>query len=214
MSNESDKQVADQLRKIFSDPKTSAKVADVLLNDRPVGWGRRSNAPYFKESYGLQMKETLDQMMKDHIDVWYPYKEYQEKYGIGRDTLYLRINQSLRYLFEKLDDTEHTYARFYEKLETSRERGLGVVIRFRPEFSDPEVANFQPRQVIPPEEIPEWKEKIDRFLESSETGRTLHIEKLALTVNQIAEIKVQLTGLTNIISNITAHSIKLIKINL
>jgi len=201
-----------RLKKIFVDPKHQAKIVDYLVHGKPSGWSRKSNAPYYREEYALQLKKVADQMMTDRQDVFYPYDDYLEQYGISRETLYLRINQSKRYLLEQLDP-DHIYARFFERVRIERERGVGIMIRFIPEFRDGP-SDFKPRTIEPVEQKYKWQKDMDIWLEESNPGdEPFYKDKLALSPEEITALKIQLKTLSNVLSSITVHTIKLVKIN-
>lgn len=208
----SDLNAEERLKKIFKDPVQQAKVVDHVVHNKPLGWSRRSNAPYFKEEYALQLKEVVDQMLIDRQDVCYSYDDYLKHYGIARETLYLRINQSKRYLLEFLDP-DKIYAKFFERAQINRERGIGVTIKFIPEFRSGE-SDFKPRAIEPPEQKAKWQKEMERWLEESEPGDDpFYKDKLALSPEEIGTIKLQLRPLVNVLASITAHTIKLVKIN-
>lgn len=208
-----EEQIAAKLKQIFVNPKiTSAIVADVL-DDRPKGWSRKSMCPYYKAKYALQLKEELEHMIATRTDLCYSYEDWQKMSGLGKDSLYLRVNQSRRYLLERLDP-DKKYAKFFEMVTVTRERGKGVMISFLPEFRDGDVSSFKPRSVIPEKETPIWREKIDEFLENEDNvGESLHVGNLALSPEDIVQLKLEMHGLANIVANISTFDIKLVKIN-
>jgi len=201
------------LKKIFVNPTVQAAVVDVVIGNRPKGWSRRSNAPYYKEKYALEAKEVIDGMIKDRMDRVYDYAEFESKLNMSRNTVYLRVNQSFAYLVDKMDDIDHTYARFMEMIHIERVRGVGVMIKMIPEFRNSNVSSFVPTQVIPHEQIPQWKEDMLEYLEKGEAGKPFFRDKLALSTEEIEDIKASLYGLKGVIHNITAHSIKIVKTN-
>jgi len=202
----------EKLKKIFVNPEHQAKVVDILVNNKPRNWSRRSNAPYYREVYALEVKAVIDRMLVDRLDSCYDYEHFK-KIGMNRDTVYTRVYQGIRYLLDNLDTEDHKYARFMEMVRLERDRGVGVVLRFIPEFREANVSSFTPTKVIPKEKVPQWKDDITEYLEKGEAGKPLFIDKLALTTEEINDIKLSLHGLKGVISNITAHSIKIIKTN-
>lgn len=212
-NNSATNEVNERLKQVFSNPQTTAAVADVLVRNKPPGWSRRSCAPYYKERFALEMKECLDGMMVDRKDRVFMYDDFLKKHNISKESLYLRVNQSLRYLLENMDDDDHTYGRFTEMISITRERNVGVCIRFIPEFRDGNVSDFKPSAVIPKDEAPKWKQRIDDFLEDGEIGKPLLIDNLCLTPEEIATMKASFGGVRGLIYNVTSKSIKVIKTN-
>jgi len=203
----------DKLKRVFVDPKVQAAVVDQVIRKKPKGWGRHSNAPYYSEVYGKQLQVVVDAMMIDRQPRCYFYDEYLKKHGVSKETLYLRVNQSRLWLLEQMDP-DGRYTKFFSLVEIHRERGVGVIIRYKPEFQDGDDSDFAPRTVLPVNEMPRWKKEVDEFLENASAGDKKHIDKLALSPDDILQLKIQLAGLKDVISNITAFEIKLVKINL
>lgn len=212
MSQEESTKLNDKLKEIFVNPSIQSKVVDSIVGNKPSGWSRRSNAPYYRRQYGLEIKEVFDRMIKDQLDSCYDFATFEAK-GINRSTLYIRINQSIRYLLDHLDDINHTYARFREMIRIERERGVGVMIRFAPEFRGGNINDFKPREIIPKDKVPSWKEEMLEYMENGTVGEPFFVDKLALTNEEVTDLKTSLIGLKNILSSITSHSVKLVKIN-
>lgn len=201
----------DKIKKVFLNPQLQRAVVEQAVSDKPKGWGRKSNAPYFKEIYGLQMRDVVSQMMSDRQPVLYDYDTYLQKYGYSKETLYLRVNQSLRYLTERLDPDD-MFKNFMEMVDVTRERGLGVLMRIKPEFVHGP-SDFQPRPVELSAGEPKWKQSMDDWLENS-TPESIpfHKEGLALNPEEIKKVELQLEPLVDVLKSITSHSIKLVKI--
>ena len=202
------------IKQVLSNPQHAAKMVDLLVSKRPQGWGRRSIAPYYNHKYGREMIVVLDEMMRDKQDKVYNYSHFLEKFGLSKTSLYLRINQSMKYVCERMDTPEHKYARFCETITIERKRDVGVMIRFKPEMREGFVSDFKPQPVMGKEELPVWKEKLDDYLEHAQPGDDpLLIERLALNSQEIASVKASMANLSGVISNVSSYSIKVIKIN-
>lgn len=208
MSSESDNK---ELKAVFSNPKIQEAAVDLFVRKRPMGWGRRSVAPYYNEHYGKEAKVVLDEMMKDRKDVCYHYSEFLKKFGISKETLYLRVNQSMRWVVEMMDDKDHTYGRFLAMLTIKRVPGLGITVRFRPECRDGEVSDFKPKAVDANDETPKWKEKLNQWLENTESEPVFLKEGLCLTPVEMEDIKASLNSVQGIMFNVTSFSVKVIK---
>lgn len=203
-----------QIKQILNNPQQAAKIVDILVSKRPQGWGRRSIAPYFNHKYGSEMLAVLDEMMKDQQDRLYSYEHFQKQFGISKNTLYLRVNQSMMYVCEKMDTPEHKYAHFCSLLSIERKRDVGVIIRFKPEMRNGFMSEFKPLPVIGKDELPTWKKELDDWLETAQPGdEPLLIERLALNPEEIAQVKASLNGIAGVNYNITSYSIKVIRVN-
>lgn len=210
MSDENEKLKA----AMFSSPAMQSQAVELLVNKRPFGWGRRSVAPYFNEHYGKQAKAVLDDMLATRKDQCFYYDFFLKKFGISKQTLYQRVHQSIKYVIERMDDNEHTYARLYSMLEVKRQHGVGVVLRFRPECREGNVLDFKPKPVDSKEDAPLWKDKLDLWLETATPqDPPFYKEGLALTRDEILNLENSLLGVEGIVSSVTSFSIKIVKVN-
>lgn len=201
----------EQLKTVLKDPTMQAKAVDMLVRKRPMGWGRRSIAPYFKECFGMEAKAVLDEMMKSRQDQVYDYHTFKTKFGINENTLYLRVNQSIMYVCEMMDDPQRTYGRFCEMFTVKRKRGIGVVLEFRPECREGAVSDFKPKPIDPQEEVPKWKQRMHKFLEEGDVGDTFLQERLVLTRDEIKALEDSLK-VPGVMCNITSYSVKILKV--
>ena len=192
------------IRDFFKDPEVSKQFVDNVVTKRPLGWSRRSNAPYYNKQYGEHMKSIADLMLTTGEPQIFLYKDFP---NISKGTLYNRINQAIRFLIDKLDTPQRTYRDWNDNLAVRRERGLGI--RF--DFKDREVdAPFVPRVAEKIVQMTYWQQQITRFLENSSATK-LHLDKLALTPEQVEEVRQSLAGLKNIQYVIRAYEIKIVK---
>jgi hypothetical protein len=205
-----DEEIKKRVDALFVNPDTTKRVVDIITNNKPDGWSRRSNATYYKECYAIQAKKVLDAMAADRKDRIYRYDVWKH---MTPASVYLRVNQSMRFLTEHLDE-DRTYTRLLETISVTRERNIGVKLTFLEEFRDKDTATFMPDSVIPAVEIPKWKEAMEDWLETSDVGDKPFVQtNLMLTADEIREIKLQFVGVTNIMASITSQAIKLVKIN-
>lgn len=205
----------DKMKKVFMNPTVQNAVVDAIVTNRPAGWGRRSIAPYFKEKYGLEMKKVIDDMMQDGQPVLFEYEEFQRKFGQSPETLYLRINQSLRYLMEKLDDSDKTYGRFVERLHVFKKRRVGIIMELAPTLTGDTKFDLTPKKIEPTTSEPKWKEELQQYLETAQPGAAPFLrEKLCLNPEEIQQVKDSLAPLGNsVLHSVTSYSIKVIRVN-
>lgn len=200
-------------KKLLNPPKIASK---------PSHWASRANAPYYKEIYALQLKQVLDGMEVDREDVIFRYEDYPK---FSHSTIYLRINQSILYLLEKLDCVEskviqgesllgkplYHYARLKEMIAITRERDLGIRFSFDETVRTADINGFKPSKVMSKLESPKWKHQLENFLDNGEGGSKLVIKNLALTSEEVNDLKVQFAPLDNILAVITSSEIKIVK---
>ena len=190
-------------------PEQQAKVANALVpGRRPKSWGRRSRATYFNLEYATQVKKVIDGMLEDRKDRMFYYSAHSQ---YTPNTIYLRINQSLRYLLEEMD-VDQKYKKAMAIIDVKRDR-IHKAIRFsiRNEFRDGE-SSFIPAEIVPSVDLPKWKQRIEEWLETSEVGQQFSLDRLALSPDEVRDLKLQFIELTSIVSYITSTCIKLVKV--
>ena len=208
--NEELKKVADG---IFVNPKIAAKIVNLVTSAKPVGWAHHSNAPYYKALYANELKPFVDKMLEDKQDILYRYSVWcAEPTGMSPQTLYIRVNQSIRYLIDFMDDDQHTYASWYEFARVERIRNLGVRISYPPGFGNSDGVKMVPESVSPKVTKPEWFRKMDEWLEDGDNFEPFVKEGLALSNDEIMDIKIKLSALTNIQSSITEDRVAIIRL--
>lgn len=211
--NDPDEEIKKRLGNIFPDARTASKVVDIVVQgtSRPVNWSRKSNAPYYKEMYAKQLKSEIDKMLSNGNDIVYRYSTWCTiETKMTTNTLYTRINQSIRYLIDHMDTPDHYYAKWYETVRVSREKEVGVIIRFIPGIRCGNLENFKADEIQPKEQMPRWRMNLEDWLESSDP-KPFVAENLALTPEEITLFKEQFSNITNVIASVTSASIKVIK---
>jgi hypothetical protein len=207
-----DNEIANRLHQIFPNPQVAQRVVDIVSSKRPRGWSSRSYAPYFKEIYANEVKELIDKMIETGNAIVYRYSVWcTDETQISKNTLYHRVNQSIRYLIECLDTPEHHYARWYETVKIERTHGVGVRIFFITHRPDSPGA-LKAELVVPQADAPRWKREMEKWIEGDEVTPFVQ-EKLALTPDEVTDLKVLIAGLKGIASSITSTAVRLIRIN-
>ena len=207
-----DKEMESKLRSIFTNKELQAKIVDTVIHDRPLGWSRRSSSPYYKEEYALQFKKVLDAIASTGKPFCYRYEWFRENFQIGKDTLYLRIYQGKRFLLERMDP-DHYYEKLLDKIDITRERGVGVLVKLKIEAT-PGGPVFEPEEVMPESEGPKWRKRMQEWLEDSDSTTSFKQEGLILSPAEIEALRTQLGALSNVMPSVTSHSVKLLKMNL
>lgn len=212
MSQEED-ELKSRMSGIIKDPVMAAKMVNAVVpSKRPAGWGRRSNAPYFKEHYGIEMRDTLDTVLDKKQDVVYDYKTF-EALGMSRATVYLRVNQSIHYVCEYLDPEGKYRDAWDNKIQITKERGVGVRISLLAHCREGYQSAFTPRAVVPAAEMPKWRREMEKFLEGAEPGDKFFKDGLALPPEEVKELNDSFIGVDGFLVNITSFSIKIVRID-
>ena len=211
MSDELNEKIQQRFKDVIPDSHTASKVVDLIVHNRPQGWSRKSNATYYKDKYAKQLKEVADEMIANNKERCFRYKTWcNEDTGMTENTLYTRINQSIRYLIDFLDTPEHKYAQWYENVNITRDRGVGVVIKFIVGMSGAD--SFKPDEVQPKENTPVWKQQMDDWLEG-DSSRPFCVEGLTLTPQEIVDLTTDLDKLSNVQASVKSESVKIIRVN-
>jgi hypothetical protein len=206
-----DEKMKERLHQIFPSPHVASAMVDAIVHNRPAGWSRKSNAPYYKEIYGKQMKADIDKMIVSGKDLVFRYETWcDETFGMTPNTLYCRVNQSIRYVIEQMD-ADGKYRNWYERVRITREPKNGVVIRFIAGLSD---INPMSADIIEPKDEGRhrWLHRMDEWLESDDTI-PFCAEGLAMSPEEMDKVRIQLQQLVGIQYSIRSESVKIIKTN-
>lgn len=204
-----DADVTAGLRIVQNNPAIAQAVLDQAISKRPSNWSRRSNAPYYNEKYASVTKKVIDEMMIDRDDRLYPLTQFP---GKSIETIYLRLNQSWRYVMEKMDP-DGRYRKFNQMFRIRRIKDVGVKIEMIEESKNDELLNtFVPLKVVDNEKKMTMPERIDAFIESAKVGGEFHEFGLCLTSDQIKDIKNSMADIQNFICKVTTTEIKIVRI--
>jgi len=208
---EATKKMREHMHSVFPDAATASRMAALASSHLPSGVSTKCCYPYYKELYALQIKKTIDEMIRSKETVIFRYNVWGET--MSKQTLYTRINQSLRYLVECLDTPDMRYSSWRKLVNITRsEKRGGVVIEFIPEFRGGDtIAPFVGELVVPAEVgTPKWRLDMDEWIESDET-RPFVRERLALTVEVVKELKLELKQIMGVAANVDCTSIRIIR---
>lgn len=199
-----DHELRDVIIKAFLKPVT---------ND-PLQLAQRRNSitmPYYKSIYGQEMKLVFDSMEADEQkrDFIYRYSSYPK---LKASSLYLKINQSISYLLDKLDTPEYKYRTLKSMIDVDRKRSKsGIMLCWNRDLIECRTGP-PPEPVNDDESVKEYIETINNFL-ADETEPILHIKGLSLTINEVEMIQATLSSLTNVAPVVTEREIKIVKVD-
>lgn len=207
------KLIPEILKATLSNPQLRTAILDSVVHKKPAGWGRRSRAVYYSEFFAKQIKKTIDEMIASKEDCIFEYTTFSD---MAPSTLYQRINQSMRYLIECMDDDNRTYGKFSEMVKIQVVKGKlgGIKLMWKEEHRETPLVDFSPRKIIPEADKPKWREAMDKFIESDDTGQRPFIrDGLCLTPEEIRQLKTEFVGTeATLLVDIKSHCIKIIKI--
>lgn len=198
------------IQSIFPSPDVASQVVDLVVNKRPKGWSRKSNAPYYKKVFATQIKHWIDRMIESGNSIVYRYKDFcTDDTGMSESSLYIMVNQSIRFLIDNMDENGK-YERWYDSVRTTRKPGVGIIVNYLPGLSP--LSQAQPEMAEPKETMPRWKQQMEEWLESDSTTPFIQ-EGLILSPEEIEALEVQFSQLSNVQASIKSSCIKIIKIN-
>lgn len=196
------KTLLDALKELMTNPAFQEQMAKQVVNKRPPGTSSRSNYAYYREQFGLEMKVVFDEMMVSKKDKIYLYANFK----ISRTSLYLRVNQSIKYLLNELD-FDGTYKKFKDQITVERVK-TGVAIQFLKD-------KLQGIQFIPSDYEGEDKprsimQEIESFLQDDECK--VFKKDVMLSPEDIKQIELSLSPLETVNAVVLNHQIKIVKI--
>jgi len=184
----------------FPDKQTVQRVVDLVVRKKPLGWSRKSFATYYNEHYALQLKRELDLMLEN---------KKSRLIALGQtmkttSTIYLFVNQAWRYLIENLDP-DGRYGTHKNNCRIQRVHGRGVAIWWRETIDE-----IKGEEISEKKDIKKWKMQVDDYLISDDI-KPLHLERLILSVEEVEQLKEELSDLENIVYSVTCKEIKIVK---
>lgn len=192
----------EQAAALKKDPEAAAVFIEESMRDRPKGWSRRSTASYYSEEFGQHVKDIFDQMLDTKQDVLIPLKRNRSV-----DTLYLMLHQGCKYLLENMD-TDNKYAILREAIIMRRKKGVGVLV----EYKQADEKGLGAVILDKKPDRAEWRDRMEVWLNDSKVGEHFKVEGLLLSPQEIKELKITFHGIKSVICNVTAFSVKLLRI--
>ena len=201
-----EEQQSEGLRAIFPDPQVAEKVVNLVVHKRPPGWSKKSNAPYYNEFYAKLMQKEIDKMIESGESIIYEYKRFchSGRGGLSERSLYARINQSIKFLIDNLDTPDHKYQQWYDVTHVQVDRERGIILKFK------NVTEMDGQPLSAQVDKPKWLRAMDDWLESND-ARPFIQERIALTPEQVTDVKAQLAQLKGIMASVSTTSIKIIR---
>lgn len=193
------KQKADALKIDLS----KIKDEDLAATRRaPKHWKNGAVAVYFTEDFALVAKKVLDELDKcREANLFFPAED------ISVTTLYLRWSQGKQYLLEFMDENG-TYKDLASKIRVHKwkQRGTtGLLFKWRQseKFVTPALQKI--------ERTPQWKLKLDDFIETAQVGQRLKMEGLLLNDADMQYVNDLVADLPAFLCNVSSKHITIIK---
>jgi hypothetical protein len=197
---------------IFSTREGQLHLKAAIAGDnkkKPSTWRGRTNAPYYRERFALEIKRDLDSMIKEYEEKGTadPLEYRYDESNLSRHSLYLKVNQASLYLREELD-FEGVYKRFFQMVSVTRERN-GVRITLNKDLRSHVPQDLRATRILPKDiQTSVYKQKLETFLLESKEGEVLEIDNLSLLPEEMQVITASLAPLDNFMARITSRLIK------
>lgn len=210
----SDEAIA-QLRDLFNRvPNDRRKEIFEEPNKRPTNWSRKSNAPYYKERYALQLRSVLDEMIQEHYKNIHTTRYfYYKEANLSKNSMYLMIRQSLMFLLDQMDP-DRVYKRFSELIKIEKEE-TGIRISYCDDIE--QLADSPLNKVVVIEDQTEQEitvqARIEEFLENAKPGEKFELTRLQLDNEIVENLRLSVSQLKDIVASITRTNIRLIKLS-
>lgn len=218
IKEETNNSIRKRINEIFPNHAISSALVNLVVNKKPVGWGRKSVAPYYTKQCGEQMKQDIDKMLNENGCLVYEYKRFVHL-GISKKTLYQRLNQSIIYVIEQMDDEQQTYRKWYECVKLDKHsRSDAIVIDFHPGIR----ASFEggalkveaestSGTIEIPNTMPAWRIEMEDFIENGKVGTTYMKDGLLLNKAEVDEFKKDFSEVKGLMFHVDFKTIKLVK---
>lgn len=198
--------MSDETQIIFPSKEVAKAVVSLVTGNRPAGWGRKSRSSYYTKHHAENLIDYVDKQIESGQDIFYPSKTFCEgPNGVSLRTLYLRINQSARFLCERLDPT-NKYKEWWDSVHVSTNNdGLRIALKVRQ-------PSITPMMVIAHGQMPRWRREFEEWIESSDMEPFVR-EGLLLSKEEIKKFSDEMDQLRSVIGNVNAFSVKVVKVN-
>lgn len=203
-----------QLRQLFHNVPLNRRKEIFEEQKKPTAWSNRSNAPYYKERYAIQLQTILDVMMEEYskgiIDSrMFKYKDFNLK----KSSLYLMINQAKLFLIDNMDN-DNRYRKFLDNIKVKQEQE-GVVLRYCKDIiNDTKISldRATPIQTLTEQQI-SIQVKVEEFLQNAKAGDKLELKNLSLDDDMIEALESSVNQLEDIVASISRTNLRLIKLS-
>lgn len=203
-----------QLRQLFHNVPLNRRKEIFEEQKKPTAWSNRSNAPYYKERYAIQLQTILDVMIEEYskgiIDSrMFKYKDFNLK----KSSLYLMINQAKLFLIDNMDN-DNRYRKFLDNIKVKQEQE-GVVLRYCKDIiNDTKISldRATPIQTLTEQQI-SIQTKVEEFLQNAKAGDKLELKNLSLDDDMIEALESSVNQLEDIVASISRTNLRLIKLS-
>ncbi len=207
MSQQEQDQIDERLKAHFANPNTRAAIASAVASNRPHGWSKHSKACYFRKCYADEILEHIDKQIETGQDLIFRYDIWCKSLNISEKTLYIRFNQAILFLLEKMDP-EGKYQKWYDNVDIDCKKSkIGIIMS---------VAHIKDSKKIPVElieprqSLPEWRKQLMDWLES-DSNEPFIKESIALSPDEIVSLRNEFLTNDGLCVDIKANKIAIIK---
>lgn len=179
----------------------------VTERTRPAGQSKRTNNPYYKEKYALELLPALEEIDKTKKDVVFLYKNSPD---LSKHSLYLKLNQAFRYVEDNLDfNPPNKFRNLRAMIHITREKD-GIRFSF---IRGKPAGSLIATQIISKDENIIWKDRMEDFFANSKPKDVFIQENLLLSADEIEELKNSTMELPDFICDIQTTYVKIIHLS-
>lgn len=174
---------------LANDPAQRGRVMKILAGDGTSTLARllkqrNHNMPYYKSHFAQEIKFVLDRMIANKRTQEFRYVDYPR---LSKHSLYLKVYQSFLWLID-FQDPDGAYITLRNQVDIKK---CPQGVRIKHVNSDPSPLNVAEEVDETVEIIPEWRTKMDDFIEKAAHGEKLVLDKLKLKPEEVEELTEQ-----------------------
>lgn len=156
----------------------------------------KNNRSYYNEKAGMDILPQVDDMIKDGIELEFPYQSFQENNNWTANTLFQHVQQAVYWLADHYDpDHDGRYVKFKKDVKFTQRKGdTGVRILWKDHVKygqKPGGMFAGAKKVGKQENLMAWREQLIAWMSQSDGPKALNIENLSLRqddINYVTEL--------------------------
>ncbi len=160
--------------------KASPKLQKKILRNTE----ERSGGNYYNRNDAEKLKPFLDEMIVDGEPREFRFVDYPQW---SPNTVWLKINQAIKYIVDNLDTEDRKYAIFRNRLKICKIE-TGVLFKI---VDSPTINGWIAHKVSGEisKELETYKDQVFRFMETSEEGEELDLKDLTISEEEVIKMK-------------------------
>jgi hypothetical protein len=186
------------LKMVNESPSMRKEFESILFNGKPLSAKHKHTGPYYKQIYGEQLKPFLDLLLEEEKkedgkkSLLFHYEKYP---SLTKNTLYHRVAQSFLYVCREMD-ADGIYTSLHKRTIIAREDNcIAIHLQYKLLANDKLTATIgeikERASDRKGERNPDWKQKVDDFLECNGVVEEGKPPELMLTDLRLSPIDIE-----------------------